>query len=56
MKVVQALSGVSVMAFRTVFKTFIHRRPQIVIAFAGLLTLVWLALLVWVSSGILELI
>lgn len=44
------------MALRTAFKTFFQRRPQLVLAFAGLLTLVWLALLIWMSTGILELI
>ena len=56
MKAVQALSGVPVMAFRTALQTLIHRRSQIVIACAGLLTLVWLALLIWLSAGIIELI
>ena len=32
------------------------QRPQIVIAIADLAHLVWLALLIWVSTGILELI
>jgi hypothetical protein len=44
------------MSFRVAFKTFLQRRPQLVLVFAALLTLGWLALLVWVSAGIIELI
>jgi hypothetical protein len=44
------------MTLRTAFKELSKRRPQLVLAFAGLLTLAWLGLLVWVSAGIIELI
>lgn len=43
-------------AMRTALKTFFQQKPQLVLAFAGLLTLIWLALLIWVSAGIIELI
>ena len=43
-------------AMRTALKTFFQQKPQLILAFAGLLTLVWLALLIWMSSGILDLI
>ena len=41
---------------RAALKTFLQQKPQLVLAFAGLLTLVWLALLIWMSTGILDLI
>ena len=44
------------MALRTALKTVLRQKPRLVLAFAGLLTLVWLALLIWVSAGIIELI
>jgi hypothetical protein len=43
------------MAFRSL-KKFVYQRPQVVIAFAGVLTVVWLALLFWVSVGLFGLI
>ena len=44
------------MALRTALQTVLRQKPRLVLAFAGLLTLVWVALLIWVSAGIIELI
>ena len=43
-------------AFRAVLRDLIHKRPQLILAFAAALTLAWLALLIWASSGVVELI
>jgi hypothetical protein len=53
--VIDALTGIRVMAFRSL-KKFVYQRPQVVIVFAGLLTAVWLVLLFWVSAGLFGLI
>ena len=41
---------------RTALKSLFQQRHHLVLAFAGLLTLVWVGLLIWVSAGIFELI
>jgi hypothetical protein len=41
---------------RTAARTFVPQKSQLVLAFAALVTLTWLALLFWISAGIIELI
>jgi hypothetical protein len=53
MKVVEALAF---RVMRTALKIFFQQKPKLVLAFACLLTLGWLALLIWLSAGIIELI
>jgi hypothetical protein len=45
-----------VMALRAALKRFLEQKPQLVLTFAGVLTLAWVALLIWVSAGLIDLI
>ena len=49
------LTGIRVMAYQGI-KKFVYRRPHVVIAFAGILTAIWLCLLFWASAGLVNLI
>ena len=49
------LRGIEMTSLRTAVIDFILKGPEVVLTFAGLLTVAWLVLLVWALSGLIVL-